>query len=555
MSADPSCDLVLSNARGRPRLPTRPRCSTDEAQRIHETVHPSKWCITYADLRLFECQVAEALRDGTFDYEPNIYEVNEYYIKPVTASAGKLSWALMMNPFGLDSDLFISHAWEEDIFDFTQKVWASWPWKARHAWCCMLANPQNLDIGAFLESPCSSPFALALQCSKYMLVVPNKYASIYTRLWCGYEAYLAFKSDKIIQIATPPIYGEVILAWIRMIPAVLIGLALPVLHEYLHPMPYSVPYATVLALLASLVSQICGHARLCLIANHVGLAFATSLLKLMHLNKIVFPLLPESMKPGLDQALRVEVMLYFFLAEVDRVRWQVEQESEGQLRNQFPGSVRHASCSDAQDTVNIFSEIVHQIDDVDKAIRTLLKAGLSSDAFRHADAQGVELQHAQAVHLAIPALVLGPGVLLNSYLLLRISYIKVATSEPIVDALWPFVVIWILALLARLYLWKLLLSRSVDERCWILSVMSRTVAPWVVCCLALELSTRSFANTLARFFYYLSFLVTCFFSALGIRGTLSLPFGKLLAKFYLQHLSCWPEDCYEPISSSSDSGG
>ena len=533
----------------------RPRCSTYEAQRIHETVHPSKWCITYSDLRLFKSQVAGALRDGLFDYEPNIYDVNEYYIKPVTLLAGKLSWALMMNPLGLQSDLFISHAWEEDLFDFCQKVFASWPLKARHAWCCMLANPQNLDISAFVGVPCSSPFALALECSKYMLVVPNKHSSIYTRLWCGYEAYLAFKSHKIIQIATPPIYCEVILAWVRMIPAMLIGLALPVIHEHFHPMPYSARYATALALLASLVSLICGHARLCLIANHVGLAFATSLLKRMHLHQIVFPLMPESMKPGLDQALRLEVMLYFFLAEVDRVRWQVEQESEAQLRNQFKGSVRHACCSDAQDTVNIFAEIAHQIDDVDTAIRTLLKAGLSSDSFRHADAQGVELQHANAVHLAIPALVLGPGVLLNSYLLLAISYIKLATTEPVKDSLWPFVAVWTLALLARLYLWTLLLSRSVDERCWILSVMSRTVAPWVVCCLALELSTRSFANTLARFIYYLSYVVTCFFSALGIRGTLSLPFGKLVAKFYLQHLSCWPEECHEAMSSSSDSDG
>lgn len=37
----------------------------------------------------------------------------EQYIKPVTLQAGKVSWALMQHPHGLDCDLFISHAWQE----------------------------------------------------------------------------------------------------------------------------------------------------------------------------------------------------------------------------------------------------------------------------------------------------------------------------------------------------------------------------------------------------------------------------------------------------------
>ena len=41
------------------------------------------------------------------DYGPSIYTVNEQYIKPITAAAGKMSWALMMHPLGLDCDLFL----------------------------------------------------------------------------------------------------------------------------------------------------------------------------------------------------------------------------------------------------------------------------------------------------------------------------------------------------------------------------------------------------------------------------------------------------------------
>ena len=169
----------------------------------------------------------------------------EQYIKPVTLQAGKVSWALMQHPDGLDCDLFISHAWQEGarcwklvvccmswfwwpgsfaisylffsgpngvlgvhekslrinqclqgysayhwgVFEFLSKVTYSWPWGLRTAWCCMLANPQNLNISSFLESPTSSPFAVALRASKVMLVVPNRHQSVYTRLWCLMQSH------------------------------------------------------------------------------------------------------------------------------------------------------------------------------------------------------------------------------------------------------------------------------------------------------------------------------------------------------------------------------
>ena len=60
-------------------------------------------------------------------YGPSIYTVNEQYIKPITRFHGKMSWALMRNPAGLDCDMFISHAWLEGIFEFLRKVLHSWP--------------------------------------------------------------------------------------------------------------------------------------------------------------------------------------------------------------------------------------------------------------------------------------------------------------------------------------------------------------------------------------------------------------------------------------------
>ena len=165
----------------------------------------------YQDLAFLCREVCSALRcgqilpgaedDASEAYGPSIYTVNEQYIKPVTQQAGKMSWALMRHRDGLECELFISHAWQEGVFEFLAKVRHSWPRSVQTAWCCMLANPQNLDISSFLQSPKTSPFAVALEASKVMLVVPNRHQSVYTRLWCSYEAYLAQEDGKTILIA------------------------------------------------------------------------------------------------------------------------------------------------------------------------------------------------------------------------------------------------------------------------------------------------------------------------------------------------------------------
>ncbi|CAE7449309.1 unnamed protein product, partial [Symbiodinium necroappetens] len=192
------------------------RYTTWEALALHESVPADRWCVTRSDLKYLRHEVRKAIQTGEIrppddgsdafhvsdnEYGPSIYTVNMQHIMPVTEKAGKVSWALMRHPDGLECDLFISHAWQEGVFEFLSKVLHSWPVRERHAWCCMLANPQNLDIGALLQSPSSSPFALALRASSHVLVVPNRHCSIYTRLWCSYEAYVAQEAGKTILIA------------------------------------------------------------------------------------------------------------------------------------------------------------------------------------------------------------------------------------------------------------------------------------------------------------------------------------------------------------------
>ena len=130
---------------------------------------------------------------------PSVYSVTDQLIKPSTAQAGNMSWALLKHPHGLQCDVFVTHAWAEGIYEFLDRVEHTWPQAARAAYICFMSNPQNLDIGSLISSPQDSPFALALRAATSMLVIPNSTTSIYTRLWCCYEAFLAYSWRKSIR--------------------------------------------------------------------------------------------------------------------------------------------------------------------------------------------------------------------------------------------------------------------------------------------------------------------------------------------------------------------
>ena len=134
---------------------------------------------------------------------PNMYNLSANYIIPLTQAAGLMGWALLRNPQGLACDLFITHSWQEGAFEFIDKVLASWPRGKTAAWCCVLAMPQSLPdyISRLIQVPRTSPFALALQNATHMLAVPTQRCQIYSRLWCGYEAYLATYHNKVVLTA------------------------------------------------------------------------------------------------------------------------------------------------------------------------------------------------------------------------------------------------------------------------------------------------------------------------------------------------------------------
>ena len=144
--------------------PISPADPFHAARELHRRVKPEFWCITREDLVVFERDVRAAWRDGKIPDNPEkpnryhndpkigptIYAVNEHWLKPKTAEAGGMSYALMLHPQvsarvsvhalvrnvhvhvcthfqGLKCDVFVTHAWSEGVFEFLGKVLRTWP--------------------------------------------------------------------------------------------------------------------------------------------------------------------------------------------------------------------------------------------------------------------------------------------------------------------------------------------------------------------------------------------------------------------------------------------
>jgi hypothetical protein len=210
-----SCERSVASAESLLATPSTEPVST-HATEADWDVCPSRWCVTWGDIEIFEREVRELWAQGGIPDDPEhpnkfhnsptvgptIHQVNKYYIKPKTLEAGT-SWALMRHPNGLKCDLFVTHGWSEGVFEILSALRRSWPRGTKHLYCCFLSNPQNGDVSQIVgRDPVKSPFAKALASAKYMLVVPNISQSIYSRLWCVFEAHLALKRDMRIALAT-----------------------------------------------------------------------------------------------------------------------------------------------------------------------------------------------------------------------------------------------------------------------------------------------------------------------------------------------------------------
>eukprot|EP00933_Yihiella_yeosuensis_P052327 TRINITY_DN5035_c1_g1_i2.p1 TRINITY_DN5035_c1_g1~~TRINITY_DN5035_c1_g1_i2.p1 ORF type:complete len:378 (+),score=40.35 TRINITY_DN5035_c1_g1_i2:27-1136(+) len=351
--------------------------SSTRALEMHCSISADRWCITKADLRDVAKRVKMSILDGSiqptlrdaFDKNdlsigPSVYTVNEQFIKPITKAAGKMSWALMVHPLGLKCDLFVTHAWQEGIFEFIDKVLHSWPRPTFHAWCCMFANPQLLDISSFISNPSCSPFAIALRSSSHVLVVPNSSCSIYTRLWCVYEAYLASETDKIILTATSPTLQPCLWAMFFALLAAFAGACIAFIQLYLcggFDAPLSVigaclqfaflvihvGFALSLVVSRPKVRQVI-HLGSTLMIGYWAIVACTGLYEI---DSLVIHCGSRSMI-NFYQALPLEVtfqhLFYYMIAETDRIRSLAYSAGALQLHNGYTYSAPNCNKSQLQ---------------------------------------------------------------------------------------------------------------------------------------------------------------------------------------------------------------
>ena len=198
------------------------------ALKLHKRVHPARWCVTRSEFDQFVEEVSilwsshqipcSAPNPLHLDprHGPNLYDVNSYVVKPRTLAAGGASYALIKHPDGLQCEVFVSHCWHGGLFHLQRSIRIAWPqlYSLRNLYCCLLANPQNLDLDHFLGGPImQSPFALALQEATHLLVVPNPSIGVYSRLWCVFEAFLGAKWNKIYLLPAMPDRKQTFKRW------------------------------------------------------------------------------------------------------------------------------------------------------------------------------------------------------------------------------------------------------------------------------------------------------------------------------------------------------
>ncbi|CAK9106293.1 Uncharacterized protein SCF082_LOCUS49514 [Durusdinium trenchii] len=283
--------------------------------------------------------------------------VVEQFIKPTTQAAGDVSWSLMK---------YLGH-WRDALDSQREDR------KGEVA-------GTNLDIGSLIANPQDSPFAKSLGQSKQMLVIPNSKGSIYTRIWCVYEAFLAYTWNKPIYTARAPVPAF----WLklsRMISASAISSGLAVLIVSTYP-PFANDavmgrVATILGLLDLIVMTI-------LFKTH---RYTSKLLQAsIYLFSLAFAVYRASDAYRKTYKRSNNVLLFVLASficaglEADRLLAVEGLRQSKQLKEGFRG-IEHAQSANQADRDRILSEIEREGQEtaVNDAVAVLLDMNLGKN--------------------------------------------------------------------------------------------------------------------------------------------------------------------------------
>lgn len=377
-------------------------------------VPPERWCVTREDLEQLRADLKREVAAGRivpterdpFDANdhkigPTMYTVTDQYIKPLTRDAGLMSYALLKHPEGILCDLFVTHAWAEGSYEFLDKVITAWPRGKAAAWICILANPQNLDISELIQEPRSSPFALALESASHMLVVPNQKLSIYTRIWCAYEAWLAMTGTKIILTARPSQRGACVRR-MSVLPVVFsAAFSITVLVDLTEDQLSSI-YDNLNVLVGWTVLVLCCLRSRWLVFG-LSIAGCAVLAVWTAANYLIDPEVNES-----DFLAGI-----FFLFFVSRVRDGVVRAAISDERTLLltdTSGVQNALSSDELDKEHILRDIGDALETVNDSIAVLQECGMSTEALRESHALGLSVAGAADLSWTLTGFFIGWSV-------------------------------------------------------------------------------------------------------------------------------------------------
>lgn len=182
---------------------------------------PKLWGISLRQLRHLRSAILHFFKnaDGNI-LDPHMYDINNGVVKPWTKDLS-LSLSVLYNRLlpdgGRPANIFISHSWCESFLSLLATLeTAVGAQKALAlddcAWICTFAIYQNMtpeEIAENIASPPDSPFARVLRNAEEVAIVFNDRVSLYSRVWCVYEAFLSLSTGKPVRaVGLPPAWNE-----------------------------------------------------------------------------------------------------------------------------------------------------------------------------------------------------------------------------------------------------------------------------------------------------------------------------------------------------------
>ena len=291
-------------------------------------------------------------------------------------------------------------------------------------YCCLLANPQNLDIESLLDChPRESPFAKAMQSASHVLVSPNDTVSIYQRLWCVYEIYLATEWKKTCVIPAKPPTSRIcnMLKWKCVLPSttgLMLGcvwaIVIRATQQAVHGRVVDGILCACIGLLVCtcLVDVVILARAFWLEASCVRSSVFRALRSCLQVLSALciapwFVLPRASSSPAVhDKLLHYAVPLGVWTAAVAAaVRDAVTELENTEIRRQasllsFEG-LESAACSSNLDESRIRGAIADFEEDVILSIQVLKSAGASNPAIRQAHTRGLDVTGSGNTHTVL----------------------------------------------------------------------------------------------------------------------------------------------------------